>query len=104
MKNQIRNILFLLFVGLLLVACTEKKKVDTISGVVQEIQMGKDGYTAKLETPTNQVYYATISHSNLTDQSQYRDVQVGDIIEIAGDEMEMEGEKHITVRQLYPEK
>lgn len=104
MKNQIKGFVALLFIGLLFVACTERKKINTISGVVQEIQMGKDGYTAKIETPANQIYFATISHTNLADHSQYRTVQVGDIIEVAGDEMEMAGEKRITVRQLYPEK
>lgn len=104
MRNQIITIFSLLIIGLSVSACSENQNGKTITGIVQEIQTGKDGYTAKIETSSNEIYYATISHSNLKDHSQYRSVQVGETIEVAGDQWDMEGKKQITVRQLYPGK
>lgn len=101
MKNQIKNILFLLMMGLLFVACAEKKDTNAISGVVQEIQNGKDGYTAQVKTAKDEIYFVTISHANLTDHSQYRSVQVGETIKVEGDQWKMEGKKQVTVRKLY---
>lgn len=104
MKSQIKSIIFILFVGIFLAACAGNKNANanTITGVVQDIQNGKDGYTAQIKTANNEIYYATISHGNLTDHSQYRTVQVGETIEVAGDQWDMEGKKQITVRKLYP--
>jgi len=104
MKTRIKTAFTLLMLGLLIIACAEQKNANTITGVVQDIQNGKDGYTAQIQTVDNETYYATISHANLTDHSQYRTVQVGETIEVAGDQWDMEGKKQITVRALYPSK
>ncbi len=73
---------------------------EFISGVVNEIQQGKDGYTAKIITVANGIYYATISHSNLKDPAQYRTVNTGDTITAKGDQWKAGNENHITVREL----
>lgn len=104
MKNQIKNILFLLLIGLFFVTCTEKKNNNVITGVVQEIQNGKDGYTAQIKTAANKIYFVTISIPNLKDHTQYRSVQVGETIAVEGDLFDVGSEKHIAVRQLYPMK
>lgn len=72
----------------------------TVSGTVLAINTGKDGYTAKLETAEKAIYFATISHSNLKDHSQYRSAKVGDKIEVKGDSWKMGEENQVTVREL----
>lgn len=106
MKIQIKSIFITLIISLLFIACASNKNSnnDTITGVVQDIQNGKDGYTAQIKTANDETYYATISHANLKDHSEYRSVQVGETIEVAGDQWDMEGKKQITVRKLYPGK
>lgn len=74
--------------------------LKTISGEVKEIKHGKDGYTAKIITATNDVYFVTISHSNLIIPTQYKSVEVGDQLNISGDFWTMEGDKQITVREI----
>ena len=72
-----------------------------ISGEVRQIQPGKDGYTAKIMTADYQVYFATISIPNLgKNAAQYREVEVGETIGVKGEVWEMNGETHITVREL----
>jgi len=75
-------------------------KNEFISGSVEEIQQGKDGYTAKITTTNGRLYYATVSHSNLKNPSQYKALQVGDTVKVKGDKWKMDNENHITVREL----
>ena len=75
-------------------------KSELISGSVDEIQQGKDGYTAKITATNGRLYYATISHSNLKNPRQYKTVKVGDTIQVKGDTWKMENEIHIIVREL----
>ena len=73
----------------------------SVTGIVQAISRGKDGYTAQLSNLQDTVqYYATISHANLQDPSQYRDANVGDTLSVAGDSWQMDGKQQITVRSL----
>lgn len=71
-----------------------------VSGVVEEVTQGKDGYTAKIRSSADSVYYVTISHANLTDHAQYRSAKAGDTLTVSGDRWEMEGKAQITVREL----
>lgn len=75
-------------------------QVIKVTGTVQDIQNGKDGYTATLVTSDQKIYKATVSHSNLEDHNQYKAVKTGDVITVKGDQWQMEGETHITVREL----
>lgn len=81
---------------------TEQNQAMSITGTVKDIQQGKDGYTATIETAGHKMYKATISHSNLKDPSQYRSVQTGDVITVKGSVWTMDNESHITVRELNP--
>ncbi len=72
----------------------------SVEGTVTEINRGKDGYTAKLETSDKQFYYVTISHSNLKDHTQYKEVKIGDKLNVTGDYWKLEAEQQITVRQI----
>lgn len=72
-----------------------------VTGEVQEIQPGKDGYTAKIMTDDQQVYFATISIPNLDKKAnQYRVVDVGETLTVRGEFWKMNDETHITVREL----
>ncbi|MDV6168146.1 hypothetical protein R1T16_06895 [Flavobacterium sp. DG1-102-2] len=83
-------------------AATVYKDGETVevSGVVKEINKGKDGYTAKVETADGKKYGATISIPNMTDPKQYRSVNVGDKITVKGEVTNLEAEAIIVVREL----
>ena len=82
------------------VAAPEAKTIKAVSGTVLEIQMGKDGYTAKLETSDKEIYFATISHANLDNPQQYQSVAVGAQMNVEGELWQMDHENHITVRRI----
>jgi hypothetical protein len=74
--------------------------IKTIEGIVKEINFGKDGYTATIETNNQQVYKAVISRANLTDSKQFRDFNNSEIVKLKGDFWKMEGENQLTVREI----
>jgi hypothetical protein len=78
----------------------EKNDTIAVQGKVNEINKGKDGYTAILTAEDGKIYYATISIPNLKDPKQYRTVAIGETINIKGDSWKMEDDNYITVREL----
>ena len=86
------------------VKSTEDNEDDFVRGKVVSIENGKDGYTAKIKTEDGKVYYVTISIPNLGRENahQYRDVSVGEIIEVKGELWSMGDEQRITVRAMNP--
>lgn len=78
----------------------EKNDTIAVQGKVNEINKGKDGYTAILTAEDGKIYYATISIPNLKDPKQYRTVAIGETIKIKGDSWNMEDDNYITVREL----
>jgi len=83
-------------------AVSEDLKTETksVAGTVQEIQNGKDGYTAKIETANKEIYLVTISHSNLKDHTQFKSVKIGETLKVSGDYWKMENTNNITVREI----
>jgi|SRR6218665_114840 len=83
-------------------ATAEKLQGETkvVEGTVQEIQNGKDGYTAKIETADKTIYYVTVSHSNLKDHTQYKSVNPGEKLKVSGESWKAEENNHITVREI----
>ena len=81
---------------------TEEPAVETkvVEGTVKEITTGKDGYTAQIEAANKEVYFVTISHSNLKDHTQYKSVKAGETLKVSGDSWKMGDENHITVREI----
>ncbi|WP_159799349.1 hypothetical protein [Flavobacterium sp. MK4S-17] len=74
---------------------------DTVlKGRVTDIQRGKDGYTAKIKTREGIIYFATISIPNLDSPKQFREVKVGEDIEVSGEFWQMGKEQHIKVTEL----
>ncbi|MEO9032368.1 MAG: hypothetical protein ABI285_03940 [Ginsengibacter sp.] len=116
MENFIKPVI-ILFVFIFFTACESHKLItkdpaiistgsnneeamkEFISGVVNEIQQGKDGYTGRIITAGNDIYYVTISPSNLKDPAQYRSVKVGDTMKVKGEQWKTGDENHITVRE-----
>jgi hypothetical protein len=81
----------------------EKESVELVytSGVVKEVQRGKDGYTARIVAEDSTEYFATISIANLRDNaSQFREAKVGETVMVKGDNWKIGEENHITVREL----
>ena len=75
-------------------------KIETVEGKVVEINQGKDGYTAKLETKQNTFFFVTISHSNLKNHEQYKSVKVGETLKVTGDSWKLGDDNQITVREI----
>lgn len=77
-----------------------------VKGKVEAVENGKDGYTARIKTADGEVYSVTISIPNLgrDNADQFRDVKVGEVIEVSGEHWMMGDEKQITVRALKPAK
>ncbi len=72
----------------------------SISGIVKAIEFGKDGYSAKLETFDNQMYFVTISSVNLKNPKQYRTSNIGDTLKVSGEFWKMGKENQITVQEF----
>jgi hypothetical protein len=75
-------------------------KSVTVTGIVQQLNRGKDGYTAELKDFSDSLFFVTISHSNLKDAAQYRDSKPGDTLNVTGESFFMEEHTYITVREL----
>jgi hypothetical protein len=74
--------------------------INSITGVVASIQLGKDGYTAKVHTTRRETVLVTVSRVNLKDPAQYRSVKVGDTLQVIGEAWEMNGETHLKALEL----
>ncbi len=73
---------------------------NAVTGKVIDIQFYKDGYSAKMKTKDNTIYFSMISFANLEDSKQYRQVKIGEIITVQGDHWNSQEKNRITVRKL----
>lgn len=76
------------------------KTVVTVTGKVDEIVNGKDGYTAKMTAADNSIYFFTASIPNSTDPKNYGRVAVGETVTVKGEQWLQGTEKHIVVREF----
>jgi hypothetical protein len=72
----------------------------SVEGKVIETNHGKDGYTAKIETASKEIYAVTVSHSNLKNPKQYKEVKAGETLKVTGEFWKMGEENQITVRVI----
>ncbi len=103
MKQLFKITSCLLIVVSLALSCSpllNANTTDFTTGKVQEILLGKDGYTAKLAATDNSIYLVTISRANLLEPTQYREVSTGETIQVKGDIFKISGVNHMTVRVL----
>jgi len=73
---------------------------NTVTGKVDSIEAGKDGYTAKISTDTKEVYFATISIVNVGGPQNYKQLKIGDVVSVKGEIWKAEEEKHIKVTEI----
>jgi hypothetical protein len=76
------------------------KDKNAISGKVISIENGKDGYTAKINTDKNEVYFATISIVNLGGPEKFKRFKEGDEVSLKGEIWKTDTEKHIKVKEI----
>lgn len=81
------------------ISCASMKK-NTISGKVESIENGKDGYTAKINTVKKEVYFATVSIVNVGGPQNYKRFKEGDEVSVKGEIWKTDTEKHITVKEI----
>lgn len=79
-----------------LFSCSSEKEF-TIKGNVQEIQFGKDGYTATVRSADG-VYDAVISRVTLGDA--YKELHVGDIVTLSGDTLKLNDRTQVMVHKI----
>jgi hypothetical protein len=99
MKNA-KKISFLLVLMTFVISCATMKYNNTISGKVESIEFGKDGYTAKIKSDKNEIYYATISIVNVGGPKNYKKLKEGEEVSLKGDIWKTNTEKHIKVKEI----
>lgn len=99
MKNLKKiSLLFILMVFVVSCACMKDK--NTVSGKVESIESGKDGYTAKITTDNKEVYFATISIVNVGGPQNYKQLKEGEEVTLKGEIWKTDTEKHIKVKEI----
>ncbi|HSD07201.1 hypothetical protein [Flavobacterium sp.] len=99
MKNTVQ---FLLAVMLLAfaVSCAIMKDKNAISGKVVAIEFGKDGYTAKVNTNKNEIYFALISIVNVGGPQNYKLLKEGEEVSLRGEIWKTDTENHMKVKEI----
>lgn len=82
------------------VSCACMKDKNTVSGKVESIESGKDGYTAKITTDKKEVYFATISIVNVGGPQNYKQLKEGEEVTLKGEIWKTDTEKHIKVKEI----
>ncbi|RKR10705.1 hypothetical protein C8C83_2384 [Flavobacterium sp. 90] len=99
MKN-LKRVSLLLVLMAFVISCACMKDKNAISGKVISIENGKDGYTAKINTDKNEVYFATISIVNLGGPEKFKRFKEGDEVSLKGEIWKTDTEKHIKVKEI----
>ena len=99
MKNILRfSAVLMLLIFLIFFACMKDK--NTVSGNVISVEFGKDGYTAKINTDKNEVYFALISIVNVGGPQNYKQLKEGEEVTVKGEIWKTETENHIKVKEI----
>lgn len=99
MKNILRFstvIMLLIFT----ISCACMKDKNTVSGKVVSIEFGKDGYTAKINTDKNEIYFALISIVNVGGPQNYKQLKEGEEVLLNGEIWKTDTENHIKVKEI----
>ena len=101
MKNLKRISAFLILMAFVISCNSMKNNSDnTITGKVESIESGKDGYTAKINTDKKEVYFATVSIVNVGGPQNYKQVKIGDQVSLKGEIWKTDDEKHMKVQEI----
>ncbi|WP_281231717.1 hypothetical protein [Flavobacterium gelatinilyticum] len=99
MKNLKKAGLLILLMTFI-VSCAGMKTNNAVSGTIESIERGKDGYTAKINTEKKEVYFATISIVNLGGPQNYKELKTGDVVSVKGEIWKTADENHIKVTEI----
>lgn len=99
MKNILRFLAVLMLL-VFTVSCACMKDKNTVSGKVVSVEFGKDGYTAKVNTDKNEIYFATISIVNVGGPQNYKLLKEGQEVKVKGEIWKSETENHIKVKEI----
>lgn len=99
MKNTIRFLAVLMFM-FFAISCACMKDKNTISGKVESVVFGKDGYTAKIHTDKNEIYFAVISIVNVGGPQNYKQLKQGEEVSLKGEIWKTETENHMKVKEI----
>lgn len=99
MKN-LKRISLLVVLMTFVISCACMKDKNAVSGKVESIENGKDGYTAKINTDKNEVYFATVSIVNVGGPENYKRFKEGDVVSVKGEIWKAENENHIKVTKI----
>lgn len=86
-----------LFSTILLNACSGNK-VYSKKGIVQNIEYGKDGYTAYLKDKKGKDFDAIISRVRM--EKGYKVLKVGDNVALSGDTIHLDNRVRVLVKQI----
>ena len=101
MKNLKRISAFLILMAFVISCNSMKNNSDnTITGKVESIESGKDGYTAKINTDKKEVYFATVSIVNVGGPENYKRFKEGEVVSVKGEIWKTENENHIKVTKI----
>nr|WP_315149309.1 hypothetical protein [uncultured Flavobacterium sp.] len=99
MKNILR-VLAVLMLLIFTISCACMKDKNTVSGKVVSVEFGKDGYTAKINTDKNEIYFALISIVNVGGPQNYKQLKEGEEVLLKGEIWKTETENHIKVKEI----
>jgi hypothetical protein len=99
MKN-LKRVSFLIVLMTFIISCASMKKDNTVTGKVESIENGKDGYTAKINTAKKEVYFAIVSIVNVGGPENYKRFKEGDEVSVQGEIWKTENENHIKVTKI----
>lgn len=99
MKNILRFSAVLMLL-IFTISCACMKDKNTVSGKVISVEFGKDGYTAKINTDKNEMYFAIISIVNVGGPQNYKQLKEGEEVSLKGEIWKTETENHIKVKEI----
>jgi hypothetical protein len=101
MKRRILKVSALaLLSAVVMTSCGTTSKVFSAKGTVQNIEFGKDGYTASLKDDAGKDFDAVISRVKL--QTGYRELKSGEVVKLFGDTMSLDNRLRIIVNKIEP--
>ncbi|GLU52503.1 hypothetical protein Dfri01_19640 [Dyadobacter frigoris] len=84
--------------GLTILNSYSGSKIFSQKGTVQNIEYGKDGYTAYLKDKNGKDFDAVISRVRM--QKEYKLLKVGDEVALSGDTIHLDNKVRVLVKQI----
>lgn len=81
-------------------AVTPDAELTTIKGIVSSVTLGKDGYTAEVQTETDGIYAALVSIANVGGREKYQPSNIGDKVTFKGEPYVLGDTKQLKVTEI----